>query len=96
MDKRPQKSHPKFGGKVMKDMVLDVMIEKYDIEEQLESRGTEFNDELIDRIMKEIKYLFRSDKDFITNHMVKYLVDDYFEMEIEDWFNETKEDVRVV
>ena len=79
----------------MKDMTLDVTIEKYDIEEQLESRGTEFNDELIDKIMLEIKWLFENDQDEITNHMVKYLVDDFLEMDIDNWSNQFIENEEV-
>jgi len=79
----------------MKDMTLDVTIEKYDIEEQLESRGTEFNDELIDKIMLEIKWLFENDQDEITNHIVEWLCDDYFEMDIDNWSNQFIENEEV-
>ena len=79
----------------MKDMTLDVTIEKYDIEEQLKSRGIEFNDELRDRIMLEIKWLFENDQDEITNHMVKYLVDDFLEMDIDNWSNQFIENEEV-
>ena len=80
----------------MKDMTLDVTIEKYDIEEQLKSRDIEFNDELIDKIMLEIKWLFEGDRDKITNHIVEWLCDDYFEMDIDNWSNQIKEDEELV
>jgi len=80
----------------MKDMVLDVMIEKYDIEEQLKSRDIEFNDELIDKIMLEIKWFFEDDKDRTTNHIVEWMVGEWFENDIDNWFEQIKEGEEVV
>ena len=70
---------------------VDVNIKSSDVIEELEYKNIEFNDELIDKVMCEIKWCLEDEPKVITDFIIEY----FGKSTIDDWFEQIKEDEEV-